>query len=288
MESTARLEESYAHCRRIALRHYENFPVGSALIPRELRPHFFALYAFMRSADDIADLPGKSPDQKVAELEAYRTHLDAIFKGEDLGQAPLLFHALADTVRRRSLGRAPFDRLLDAFEFDARGDVRFHTIDGLYWYCDRSANPVGELVLALFGYTDTLRISLSNNICTGLQLLNFCQDIREDLSNDRYYFPLTELRTLGIHHEQELLQPDQARAAVLQLLTHVERLFESGAPLAESVGGRLRYELRAIVHAARAMTRKIRKLNGNTMLQRPKLSKLEHVAILLRSLFVPV
>src|ERR1051325_3241627 len=95
--SSAELQSAYDECKRIAIEHYENFPVGSHLIPKKLRPHFFALYAFMRTADDFADLPHRSSKERLSELKAWREKLDAIYK-EQIGDHPI-FIALQNTVR---------------------------------------------------------------------------------------------------------------------------------------------------------------------------------------------
>lgn len=286
-QTTVSILSAYDVCRRIALGHYENFPVGSILLPKEIRPDFYALYAFMRQADDLADLPSRTRHEKLEALTSWRKELHRTFDAEVLDKdlSPS-FLALRYTVRKHSLPQLPFERLLDAFEFDARGDVQFERFEDLLWYCDRSANPVGELVLALFGYHDAERIALSNNICTGLQLLNFCQDIREDLESGRSYFAQEDLQALGINNTAELRQSAQARKAVLMQMGHVRRLLRTGAPLAEMVKGRLRYELRAVVHGAIALLGKLEKTEGNSFDERPKLSKLEHLAVLAKSLFV--
>jgi hydroxysqualene synthase len=285
-DGVPRLAGAYAECRRIALGHYENFPVGSILLPSDIRPDFFALYAFMRTADDFADLPTRSPAQRLEELVKWRHELHRTFDTDvldnELGPS---FLALRYTTRKHGLSQRPFERLLNAFEFDANGEVRFQTFNDLLSYCDRSANPVGELVLALFGYNDDERVSLSNNICSALQLLNFCQDVREDVEHDRCYFAAEDLEQLGINDAYQLRQPENAKKAVLMQMVHIRRLLRSGAPLTELVQGRLRYELRAVVFGALAMLRKLEKSGGNSFEERPKLSKLEHLAVLAQSLF---
>jgi squalene synthase HpnC len=287
-EGDSRLDQAYAECRRIALGHYENFPVGSVLLPRDVRPDFFALYAFMRTADDLADLPTRALAHRVEELAKLRQELHRSFDTDVLdNELGLPFLALRYTTRKHGLSQRPFERLLGAFESDARGSVRFGTFNDLLSYCDRSANPVGELVLALFGYSDDERISLSNNICSALQLLNFCQDIREDVENDRCYFATEDLEQLGINDVSQLRRPDTARKAVLIQISHVRRMLRSGAPLTEMVKGRLRYELRAVVFGALALLGKLERSGGNSFEERPKLSKLEHLAVLGKSLFSP-
>lgn len=281
------IQQAYNECRRIALGHYENFPVGSVLLPKEIRPDFFALYAFMRTADDLADIPTRSKEERLKELAKWRFQLESSFdpKIADNDLHPI-FQALRYTVRKHNLTIDPLARLLDAFGFDARGDVRFATFDDLLWYCDRSANPVGELVLSLFGYRDKEQIEYSNSICTALQLLNFCQDIREDVENGRCYFALDELKAMGIDNLSMLSDSVNARKAVLMQLTHIRQLLRAGMPLSEKVHGKLRYELRAVIWAAMSMIRKIERIGGNCYLERPKLSKLEHMGILVKSILM--
>ena len=288
------LEEAYQYCRTIALGHYENFPVGSILIPKNIRHHFYALYAFMRTADDFADFPDRPKQDRLELLADWRRQLDETVSGV-CGQESEnpIFIALRNTITECKLQAEPLYRLLEAFEFDAKGEVFFETFDDLRWYTSRSADPVGELVLGLFGYKDAERIKLSNEICSALQLLNFIQDIKEDLANKRYYYPQEDCRMFGADREtveRTLVRSyDGLKSVPLSLtslfeLERVEALLDRGAPLAESVSGRLRYELRAIVHAARKMTEKIGKLDGNSYQTRPKLSKGEHLFVLLKSL----
>src|SRR5665213_362956 len=125
------LDNAYAECRHIALGHYENFPVGSLLIPRILRKHFFALYAFMRTADDFADLPHRPNSERLRLLQNWRAQLHSIYD-ETTPDDPI-FLALHETTQKFDLPQTPFDLLLDAFEFDARGEVRFDTYNDLHW-----------------------------------------------------------------------------------------------------------------------------------------------------------
>ncbi len=278
------LDSAYEECRQIA-RHYENFPVGSLLVPKKLRKHFFALYAFMRTADDIADLPHRPSEERLVLLEEWRSHLQEVIAGKEPVQP--VFIALADTIKACSLPTTPLERLLEAFEFDAKGDVRFETFTDLRWYTARSADPVGELVLGLFGYHSEAMIRRSDDICSGLQLLNFIQDIREDLIEERYYYPDEDWQLFGLEPSDE---PDKERLALLSLfeLERVEALLEKGAPLAEEVEGRLKYELRAIIHSARKLVKKVKNLDGNTFSKRPSLKSWERIVVLLQSLVVRV
>ncbi|HZK76369.1 MAG TPA: squalene synthase HpnC [Candidatus Kapabacteria bacterium] len=276
------LDNAYAECRRIALGHYENFPVGSLLIPRNLRKHFFALYAFMRSADDFADLPHRPGYERLRLLYDWRAKLHSIYD-ETIPVDPI-FLALRDTIQKFDLPRAPFDLLLDAFEFDANNEVRFETFNDLRWYTKRSAEPVGELVLWLFDYWDAERIRWSNDICTALQLLNFLQDAKEDLLAGRYYFPREVFRQFGIAKEEEIISSEQFGELVLHECNRIEGLLRNGVPLIESVRGWLKLELRAVVSGAKLMLGKIRAMNGNTIDARPKLSAFEKRRILFDAL----
>jgi len=275
------LASAYAHCRKIALGHYENFPVGSVLIPRKLRKHFFALYAFMRTADDFADLPNRPCEERLQLLQNWRTQLHQSFEG-DTPENPI-FLALQDTAKQFNLKQQPFDLLLDAFEFDARGDVRFNTYEDLHWYTQRSAEPVGQLVLALFGYRDQERIGWSNDICTALQLINFLQDAGEDLRNGRCYFPREDYERFGIYSPERIQGSVLASNFIRFECDRNAQLLESGKPLIPSVSGRLRLELQAVLAGANLMLDKIRTAGAKVLHTRPKLSAFEKWKILLRS-----
>jgi squalene synthase HpnC len=275
--------EAFAHCKSIATSHYENFPVGSILIPKRERKYFYALYAFMRTADDFADLPSSgSSSERLEKLANWRSNLDDIY----INKTPThpVFIALAETIHKYGFEKELFTRLLDAFEFDAKGEVQFVTYSDLRWYTARSADPVGELVLGLFGYKDKELISLSDEICSGLQLLNFIQDLAEDVRNTRYYLPTEDCDRFGVTQKEIGLGGERVDKLVLYEIVKTEEMIGRGARLAELVSGRLRFELRAVVFGARRMIRKIRQENGDVLSKRPKLSKSEHVYILLQSL----
>jgi squalene synthase HpnC len=277
------VEEAFAHCKSIATSHYENFPVGSFLVPKTEQKYFYALYAFMRTADDYADLPssGTSTD-RLEKLAIWRSHLDDIYINKP-ATGPV-FIALAETIHKYGFEKELFTRLLDAFEFDAKGDVAFATYSDLRWYTARSADPVGELVLGLFGYKNKELISLSDEICSGLQLLNFIQDLAEDVCNTRYYLPTEDCDKFGVTQKEIARGGEGVDKLVLYETVKTEEMIGRGAQLAELVSGRLRFELRAVVFGARRMIRKIRRQNGDVLSARPKLSKSEHVYILLKSL----
>lgn len=252
------------------------------LLPRRVRKHFFALYAFMRTADDFADLPHRPKEERLELLSNWRSQLHSIFQNEPTWNP--IFFALQDTVRKFDLSLEPLDKLLDAFEFDAKGNVRFETYDDLHWYTERSAEPVGELVLALFGYRDAERIRMSNDICTALQLINFLQDAKEDLANGRCYFPMEDCRLFGINAMEQIPTSQSRDALIIYECDRIQKLLDSGKSLSESVSGRLKLELRAVIAGGSMMLAKIRGMRGAVFEERPKLSRFEQWHVLVSSI----
>src|SRR5213593_2012345 len=182
---------AYAHCTRIARTHYENFTIGSWLLPRGLRADLAAVYAFARGADDLAD---EGPDEgRLARLATWETKLLACARDPAVADDPV-FLALGHTIARHDLPVGALRDLLAAFRRDAAGETRaFATFGDVLAYCRCSANPVGRVVLALFGYRDATRQARSDDVCTALQLTNFWQDVAGDLARGRVYIPQEDL-----------------------------------------------------------------------------------------------
>jgi len=251
----------------LAQRHYENFPVGSWLLPPAARLHLRRIYAFARTADDLAD-----EARDAAALAAYRR--DFLRHVDGAARDVPLFVDLADSMRTCQLELALFTDLLDAFAQDL--EQGRYDEPGLFDYCSRSADPVGRLVLRVCGHRDDGLDALSDRICTGLQLLNHLQDLGADLRDrDRIYFPQEDLRRFGVTEAQ--LRAPTADANVRRLVRHwAERIggeFAAGWPLCDAVGGRLRWELRAILHGAAAVLRRIRAVDGDVLGRSTKLGK---------------
>lgn len=260
----------------LAAEHYENFPVGSILVPKRLRPHMHRIYAFARIADDIAD-----ERRDAALLASFRA--DFLEHVEGAASRPLaLFADLASTIDELDLPIDLFTDLLDAFAQDL--EVRRYADDEeLYAYCRLSADPVGRIVLRVFGHRDPALDALSDRICTGLQLLNHLQDIRSDLvERDRIYFPASDLVRFGV--AEDALRADRADDAVRALVRHwLDRtigMFAAGWPLTGSVHGRLRLELRAILGAACAAAQRIRDADHDVLGGRVRLGRFDHVRAL--------
>jgi len=233
----------------LARRHYENFPVASRLLPARARPHVAAVYAFARIADDFADEGDRTPAARLALLEDWSRRLELAARGApppDSSDASLIFVALGDTMRRFDLDRQLFDDLLSAFRQDVTV-ARYDDWPDVFEYCRRSANPIGRLVLRLFGHRDEALDRLSDAVCTALQLTNFWQDFDRDWQAGRLYVPLSVVRTAGAD-ERDLHRrraSPEWRAALAAAAATTRELYERGRPLADQVRGRLRWEIRA-------------------------------------------
>jgi phytoene synthase len=241
------LDRAYRFCERIAKSHYENFPVGSLLVPRRLRPHFYSIYAFARIADDFADERYGQGHGIGERLELLNWWLALLREADSSRPAHPVFVALAETRSRFGLPLVLFEDLLSAFRQDVTLS-RYSTFEQLLDYCRRSANPIGRLVLLLFGHRDEKLHRLSDYICTALQLTNHWQDVSIDLEKDRVYLPLEDLERFGLSVEEMSRQvADDRFKRLLEFETALAReLFERGRPLCTEVGGRLGLELRAV------------------------------------------
>lgn len=263
--------------------HYENFPVASMLLPRRLVPAVEAIYAFARSADDLADEGDALPAQRLAALAVYEEALDAIERGEP--QTDPLFARLAAVIAQYKLPMQPFRDLLSAFKQDV-GTTRYATFDLLLDYCARSANPVGLLMLSLYGAATQEQIVESNAICSSLQLINFLQDVAIDRGKDRVYMPMDELMRYRVTVEQL----DQAEANVrFRTLMRFQvgrarMLMLDGAPLALRLPGRIGWELRMVVQGGLRILEAIEQADYDVFRRRPQLGGRDWLLIIWRAI----
>jgi len=221
-------------CAKLARTHYENFPVGSILLPRRLRKHVFAIYAYCRVCDDLSDETG-DPELSLRLLDWWREELHDCFAGRP--RHPV-FAALKPTIDLFDLPIRPFEDLISAFVQDQRV-TRYGTFEQLLGYCERSANPVGRLFLCLMGYRDQARVRLSDKTCTALQLANFWQDITVDYAKGRVYIPQEDMRRFG-YTEVELCNRivNASFARLMRFeVARTRELFSGGAALARLVEG---------------------------------------------------
>lgn len=241
--------------------HYENFPVASWLCPPALRPAVAAIYHFARTADDIADEGEATSAQHLADLADYRAELHRCLQpapGATPSHAearwPGIFLALGKTAHRHALPAQCLHDLLSAFEQDVRhtaSGYRYADMPELLAYCRLSANPVGRLLLHLYGVRDEASLRQSDDICSALQLINFWQDISEDLPRGRCYLPADTLARHGLtvadFATDNRQKADAMEAAVAALCTHARGLMQQGSPLVHRVPGRAGWELRLVV-----------------------------------------
>ena len=270
--------------------HYENFPVASWLCPPHLRAPIAAIYAFARTADDIADEGPANAAQRLADLAAYRADLHAIAAG----QAPserwsAVFAPLAAMLKSHALPVPLLDDLLSAFIQDVektRDGVGYAHRTELLDYCRRSANPVGRLLLHLYGVQGTQALDESDAICTALQLINFWQDLSVDLPRARFYLPDKDCAAHGVDRAQLLaLRPTAQTTALIQELSGWTRAtMLRGAPLVHRVPGRMGWELRLVVQGGLRILDKVDALQGRSLCQRPRIRAWDAPGMLARAL----
>jgi squalene synthase HpnC len=263
--------------------HYENFPVASVLLPKRLVPAVEAIYAFARSADDLADEGDALPAQRLAALCAYEDALASIGRGE--AQADPMFERLARIIAQYQLPLAPFYDLLSAFKQDV-GTSTYATFELLLDYCARSANPVGLLMLSLYGAAGERNVADSNAICSALQLINFLQDVAIDRQKQRIYMPLDDLARFGVTAAQlDRADADQAFRDLMAFeVSRARALMLSGAPLACRLPGRIGWELRLVVQGGLRILESIEQVGFDVFRRRPKLKLRDWVAIMWRAL----
>jgi phytoene synthase len=276
-------DRAYAVCERLARAHYENFPVASVLLPRAMRPHVAAVYAFARTADDFADEGDRPPDQRLALLDDWQHRLDDAVAGrvpDDGSDAAAIFTAVAATIASCRLDPALFSNLLSAFRQDVT-TTRYETWTDLKDYCRRSANPVGRLVLQIAGYRDPLLEVQSDLVCTALQLANHWQDYAIDWRRGRLYVPLEFVREAGA----DLADLDRRqitpawRAMWTRTVGATRELFDEGRAVADGVNGRLKWELRATWLGGRRILDRFEAQGFDVYAHRPKLGASDAVAI---------
>ena len=275
--------------------HYENFPVASVLCPPRLRPAVTALYHFARSADDLADEGSANALERLGDLAAYRAALDAALAGQPVARWAGLFGPLAQAVRRHALPPALLHDLISAFEQDVRHTASGHRYADhaeLLAYCRLSANPVGRLLLHLYGVTDAQALRQSDQICSALQLINFWQDISVDLPRQRHYLPADALARHDLTVD-DFTRDDPAldvpRAALVrELCDQARALMLAGAPLVRQVPGRAGWELRLVVHGGLRVLERIAAIGHQSWHQRVTLGPADAPRLLWRAWRQPV
>ena len=263
--------------------HYENFPVASILLPAHLRAPVEAVYAFARSADDIADEGDATADQRLTALQGYEAQLDRIERGSQPDGA--LFARLAQMVAVHHLPLQPMRDLLSAFRQDV-ATLRYANYEVLLDYCRRSANPVGALMLHLYGVHEAASMKQSDAVCSALQLTNFWQDVGVDCDKGRIYIPLDDMARFGVAESQIAGRPSDERWRALMRfeVDRTRALMQSGAPLALRLPGRVGWELRLVIQGGLRILERIEQVDYDVFRRRPSLGRADWMVMLGRAL----
>lgn len=263
--------------------HYENFPVASILLPAHLREPVRIIYRFAREADDFADEGDLPAEERLRRLDGFRAELARI--GEGAEPATPLFRGLAPLIRAHGLPLDAFTDLLDAFSQDVTKN-RYADFGELMQYCRRSANPVGRLLLHLYGAATPRNLAMSDGICSSLQLINFLQDVAIDWRKDRVYLPQDDLKRFGVREDQ-IARGDAGggwRALMMVQIERTRRMLQGGAPLGKVLPGRIGLELRMIVMGGETILRKLHESGGDVFRERPVLRAFDWPRMLWRAL----
>lgn len=284
------VDEAYAYCRALLRSRHEKVAVASRVLPEELRPHVLSVYAFARAADDFADEPEYEGKRHFA-LDQWESELFRTFHGE--ADHPI-FVALRDTIERRELPITPFTELLTGFRLDLH-PAPYATFDELRTYCRHRSEPLGQLMLLVFGYREPALLRYAADLCTGLQLVSFLQDLRPDLGRRRLYVPVEDLRHFGISDEEVAAYsgpfgkgatPSKAWRDLLHFQTARARaMLVRGRPLLDAVGEDLGLELKLTYHAGVAMLDKVDELGEGLLSlgERPTLGASDRAIVLGRA-----
>jgi len=277
------LEEARAYCQRLAETHYENFHVATWFLPKALRPHFHAIYAYCRISDDLGDEVG-SAAEALALLDLWGEELDACYAGQ--ARHPV-FVALAETIRECSIPKEPFADLLTAFRRD-QTVTRYATMEDVLQYCRYSANPVGRLVLYACGeanHNQEEKFRLSDATCSALQLANFWQDVREDWARGRVYVPQKDMEFFRVSDTiiAEGIATPEFRALMHCEVNYARDLFEQGLPLIGMVHRDLALDLDLFSRGGLEILRAIEQRDYDVLSARPAISKATKASLALRA-----
>lgn len=275
-----------------ASQHYENFPVASVFLPKNLREPISLIYSFARQADDFADEGDLTIPQRLELLDSFKSELD-LLQAYIKPNRPF-FTALGHMIRNRKLPFAPFYDLLDAFSQDVV-KTRYQNFTEVLDYCKRSANPIGRLLLHLYQASSEKNIALSDNICSALQIINFLQDIAIDFKKNadkqRIYMCQDELLQFGISEQQISAyvtgtQPTDSKwQAFMQFnLQRADKLLKSGKPLGNMLKGRIGFEMRMMIAGGERIITKIAQVNGDVFNHRPTLDYYDWLLIFTKAL----
>ena len=288
MTRSTKLISAHRYCQHLAKSHYENFPVASIILPKHIQQSVFVIYAFARTADDIADEGSATMADRMQALLEYEKQLNNIEQGADLSQPPL-FIALSDVVYSQQLPIQLFHDLLTAFKQDI-SQGRYQSDDDILDYCRRSANPIGRLLLHLGGEKSMQQLQQSDALCTALQLINFYQDVKQDLyENNRLYLSLKSLALVGItEHNIDITNTSKIAPLLRERYLFTNSLLMSAINLGAEINGRMGWEIRTITLAGLLTLKKLSLQNNNNLTSRPRLTKYNILMVASLSFLTPV
>jgi len=264
----------------IAEKHYENFPVGSFFLPKDLREPIRLIYAFARAADDIADEGNDSRETRSQRLDDWEGEFR---RGVATGKGTVFFRQLAEVVIKYSIPQSLFIDLITAFRMDA-GGKDYTTFEDLLFYCRHSANPVGRILLHIFGCANDETCRLSDSICTALQLTNFWQDLSIDIKRNRVYIPRVDFERFGLTPEDLRNTETDATGQLLKFqVDRTKKIFMDGRPLFRLIDKRFAFELKLTYHGGMRILEKLESPNCDALHRRPVLSGFDWALIGIRS-----
>ncbi|MCX7879060.1 MAG: squalene/phytoene synthase family protein [Ignavibacteria bacterium] len=280
------LDKAYNFCGTIAKKHYENFPIASFFLPKVERRFLYSVYSFARLADDIADETNLifSNQSKLELLNNLRENLLGIEVANNINNP--IFLALKDTIEKKNIPKEPFLKLIHAFELDVMF-VQPERFTDLEEYCKYSANPIGELVLHIFGEFDDRKLQFSNLICTGLQLANFWQDLSIDIPRGRIYIPLEFIENFRFTNDDLInyREKEKIEVCIQELLKLTKKYFINGWQLILFLSNRLlRFQINATIAGGLAILRKAHNLGHKLRIRRPRLNIFDFFYIFLNSI----
>ena len=271
----------------LASQHYENFPVASFALPKDLRYPIALIYHFARCADDFADEDNHTQAERLALLQGYVDELN-IIKANGSSQ-DAFFIEFAQMLRDRKLPLEPFYDLLDAFKQDVM-KARYVNFDEVLDYCKRSANPIGALLLHLFNKASPKNLVYSDNICSALQLINFYQDVAIDFDDTdhprRIYCCQDEMQEFGITETQMAAQQSNVNWERFMRFNveRAETMLQTGKPLGRILPGRMGLEMRLIIASGETIIRKLKVVNGDVFHKRPTIKAWDWPEILIKAI----
>ena len=276
-ERTWSLDEALAYTRRLTKSHYENFTVGSLLLPKPIRQHVSNLYAYCRTVDDFGD---EAEGDRRHLLDQWCDDLERCYTN-DAPTHPVMV-ALQHTIQRFNIPREPFLKLIEANQIDQEVS-RYDTFEDLLHYCDHSANPCGRLFLYVFDYRDEKRQRLADHTCTALQLTNFWQDVNRDWQKGRVYIPLEDLKAHNVSEDQIARREfdDNFRRLMAFQVERTRRIFRQGAQLLNHLEGHAKTDVALFTRGGMAVLDAIEKQDYDVLKRRPSLSRLKKARLLL-------